>query len=327
MRVRGPRWVKNLRMTVPRLVGAGVLCGSCLVVSLSTGSTIASAVPNYGQGYVMIGQDGGAFAFGNAGFYGSIPYTFHTTAQSWLFYPINAGATSPANDGYWMMTSYGEECAFGNVEAAEPGGAYDMGTNMCFDPPTGLTYVGTPVAMAGYDDAGYWQTTTTGDIYAFGNAPYDGGLSTPPAGSSIVAMAATADHQGYWLVAANGAVYAFGDAQYIGGMNGQTLNKPIVAIVDDPAASTSGHTGNDGYVLIGGDGGQFAYNAPSEGLIADTALPFPISSAAESSDGAGNMMVGQDGGALTFGDFQFQGAMSGNGLAFPSNGIVAMGNM
>jgi hypothetical protein len=302
-------------------------------VSLSTNSTNASAVPNYGQGYVMIGQDGGSYAYGNAPNDGSIEsVNSGATAESWLGHPINSGAASPAMDGYWMMTSAGQTCAFGSARGAYPtwtSGTLttaDSGTNWCFEAPSGITYAGTPIAIAGYSDDGYWQVTSTGAVYAIGAPSY----GNAPAGNTIVAIAATADRDGYWLVASNGAVFAFGDAQYIGGMNGSTLSAPIVGITGDPVVSTAGHTGNDGYWLVGADGGVYAFNAPFDGSTGGTALDVPITSGVASMDGGGYMMASQDGGGVDFGDYQFQGSQSGTGLSDSNstpNGVVAIGNL
>jgi hypothetical protein len=74
-----------------------------------------------------------------------------------------------------------------------------------------------------------------GGVYAFGDAPFAGGL-TGAAHRVIVGMSATRTGQGYWLVAADGGVFSFGDAEYFGSVGATNLNEPVVAV-----ASGSGY--------------------------------------------------------------------------------------
>jgi hypothetical protein len=325
-------------MGIVRTMGVSALIigvvGTGIAVS-PTGSGASAITPRIehpnivGQGYVMVGQDGGAYAFGNAGFYGSTYSLNGESAQAWFTNPIVAGTVSPSKNGYWMVNVAGVTCAFGSAEAAERGGTTVMGTNNCFDPPQSIVYTGNVVGIAAPDDDGYWQVTSTGAVYSLGDAPFYGSLSTPPSGSSIVGMAVTGDEKGYWLVAANGAVYAFGDAQYIGGMNGTSLNKPIVGIAADDAASTSGDSWNDGYWLVGSDGGIYSFNAPYLGSTGGNPPVQSITAITSSSTGAGYLIVGGDGGVFSSGNFAYQGSMAGSGLSLTTspypNAVIGMG--
>src|SRR5437763_320775 len=98
---------------------------------------------------------------------------------------------------------------------------------------------------------GYWQVTSDGSLFGYGDAPSYGSLADSILHRPIVGMAATPAGKGYWFVAADGGMFSFGDAKFYGSMGGHILNKPIVGM-----AATS--TGN-GYWQVASDGGMFAF--------------------------------------------------------------------
>ena len=57
---------------------------------------------------------------------------------------------------------------------------------------------------------GYWLITQTGNVYAFGDAPFYGAPGNQ--GSPVTSAVRTANGGGYWILLADGAVYAYGDA-------------------------------------------------------------------------------------------------------------------
>src|ERR1700694_4491033 len=59
-------------------------------------------------GYWLVASDGGIFAFGSAGFFGS-------TGSLQLNQPINGMAATPSDGGYWLGASYGGIFAFGDA--------------------------------------------------------------------------------------------------------------------------------------------------------------------------------------------------------------------
>ena len=61
-----------------------------------------------GNGYWLVGADGGVFAFGNAKFYGSLPSEHIKPAA-----PIVGIATMPGDQGYWLVGADGGVFAFG----------------------------------------------------------------------------------------------------------------------------------------------------------------------------------------------------------------------
>jgi hypothetical protein len=112
---------------------------------------------------------------------------------------------------------------------------------------------------------GYWLLTSTGNIYAFGDAPY---LGAPGAQSSpLTSMVATPDGGGYWTLSANGGVFASGDATGLGSV------APGGAGVVDPATSIFSSSDGAGYWIANAAGHVFAFgDAPNEGDISSVAI-------------------------------------------------------
>ena len=66
-----------------------------------------AATPD-GRGYWLVASDGGIFAFGDAGFYGS-------TGNIVLARPVVGMASAARGQGYWMVASDGGIFAFGDA--------------------------------------------------------------------------------------------------------------------------------------------------------------------------------------------------------------------
>ena len=66
------------------------------------------------------------------------------------------------------------------------------------------------------DGGGYWVASSTGGVYAFGDAHSYGSMSGAALNAPVVGMAATPSGQGYWLVASDGGIFTFGDAPFEG---------------------------------------------------------------------------------------------------------------
>jgi len=84
----------------------------------------------------------------------------------------------------------------------------------------------------------------------------------------IVGMASTPSGHGYWLVAGDGGIFSFGDAPFDGSMGGHHLNAPIVGMASTSSAASAqpAYPALFGYVLVGSDGGVFAFgDAPFYG--------------------------------------------------------------
>ena len=153
-------------------------------------------------GYWLVASDGGVFAFGDAGYYGSIPGSGllppGPACRTASMHPSSAWCPSSDGGGYFMVASDGGVFAFGDArfEGSCPGIGGCSGA-----------------AVAVVPDAsgnGYWLITQTGSVYAFGDAPFYGAPGNQ--GSPVTSAVRTADGGGYWVLLANGAVYAYGDA-------------------------------------------------------------------------------------------------------------------
>ncbi len=208
-----------------------------------------------GAGYWLVAADGGVFAFGDAGFYGSM-------GGAHLNEPIVGLSATRDGHGYWLVAADGGVFAFGDA------GFYgSMGGTYLNEPIVGLA--------ATRDGHGYWLVAADGGIFTFGDARFYGSMGGTPLNQPVVAVAAdpvtggywmaaadggvfsfhapfrgaahpnapvvgiaaTANGQGYWLATADGGVYTFGAARFYGSMGGRAITNPITAIATDRAAN------------------------------------------------------------------------------------------
>ena len=191
-----------------------------------------------GGGYWLVAADGGIFAFGDAGFYGS-------TGNLTLNKPIVGMAATPDGKGYWLVASDGGIFAFGDAAFyGSMGGA-----------PLNQPIVGMAASPAG----GYWLVASDGGIFAFGNAPFFGSTGNLTLNQPVVGMTATPNGQGYWFVASDGGIFAYGNAAFHGSTGNLTLNQPIVGMASNSSGS--------GYWLTASDGGIFGFNVPYYGSL------------------------------------------------------------
>jgi hypothetical protein len=179
--------------------GVGMAVG---MVAGPAGAAVASVKPIVdvaatpdGGGYWQLASDGGVFAFGNAGFYGSM-------GGKPLAKPVVAMAAKRTGKGYWLTASDGGVFAFGDA-----GFHGSMGGKPLNQPVVDIA--------AAPDGAGYWLVAADGGVFAFGSARFHGSMGGRPLAGSAVAMAATPGGGGYWLTATDGGVFAFGDARFI----------------------------------------------------------------------------------------------------------------
>ena len=224
-----------------------------VVVIGATGTSPPNSGANYYYalpGYLMVASDGGVFAFGHTGYYGS-------AGNLSLSSPVVDSALTPTAQGYWLVASDGGIFAYGNA------GYYGSTGNIVLNRPM--------VGMAATPDGqGYWLVASDGGIFAFGDAGFYGSAGNIVLNRPIVGMAATPDGRGYWLVASDGGIFAFGDADFYGSTGALTLNKPVVGMSVDLTG--------DGYWLVASDGGIFAFGtAPFYGSTGNIVLNRPIS--------------------------------------------------
>ena len=244
-------------------------------------TTIPPPTPSAAIGYREVASDGGVFAFGSDGFFGSVP---DTPVAANVRDVVGIAATS-TNDGYWLT--------------GRDGGVFAFGDAPFLGSLTGSTPTAPNITGIASDPAatGYWLVGADGGVFAFGGAPFLGSLpANQVVAHDIVGIAATPDGKGYWLVGADGAVYPFGDAQSLGSAAGQPLFGPITGI-----AATTGSS--QGYWLVGADGGTFAFGAaPFEGSTGGQVQATPVVGIAPTPDGKGYWLAKADGTAFTFGD-------------------------
>jgi hypothetical protein len=234
-----------------------------------------------GHGYWNVASDGGLFAFGDAGFYGSM-------GGQHLNRPVVGMSATPNGGGYWEVASDGGLFAFGDA------GFYGSTGNIVLNKPV--------VGMAATGNGGgYWEVASDGGLFAFGNAGFYGSMGGQHLNKPVVGMAATPDGGGYWLVASDGGVFSFGDAGFYGSTGNIVLNRPVVGMASSPDGG--------GYWMVASDGGLFAFgDARFYGSMGGQSLNQPMVGMA-SNRGNGYWLVAADGGLFSFGSAPFYGSI------------------
>jgi CHAP domain len=230
------------------------------------------------QGYWLASADGGVFAQGNAGFYGSL-------GALRLQGPIVAMVATPDGQGYWLAAMDGGVFSFG--DAAFYG---SMGAVRLNQPVVGMA--ATP------DGRGYWLVASDGGVFSFGDAAFAGSMGGTPLVAPVTGMAPTANGHGYWMVAADGGIFTFGNAPFDGSMGGKVLNDPVVGMAVSP------HDG--GYLLVATDGGIFGFGkidffgSLGGGYGGDPADVPPVAGIALTPDAQGYWLLEPDGWSYSF---------------------------
>ena len=163
-----------------------------------------AATPD-GKGYWMAGADGGVYAFGDAGFYNSLPGLGVTPNA-----PIVGMAATPDGKGYWLVGADGGVFAFGDA-------GYDNSL-----PGEHVTPNKPIVGIARTNNgAGYWMTGADGGVYAFGDAGFYGSMGGVTLNAPVVGMTTDVVTGGYWLGAQDGGIFSF-NAPFHGSVGGST---------------------------------------------------------------------------------------------------------
>ena len=211
-----------------------------------------------------------------------------------------------------LGVGYSDVCLLDSV-AAQAALAHRAAPTVTASYSSGPSAVGAGASMSGPASMhGYWLVGSDGGIFTFGSAQFYGSTGGLSLQRPIVGMVPTRDRGGYWLVASDGGIFAFGDAPFYGSVPGlglhpagsglpHSLNAPIVGMV----ASV------DGYYLIAGDGGIFAFgDAWFGGSCPGLAGGCAGRTVAVVTDGSGNgyWLVTEEGAVYSFGDAKYYGA-------------------
>ena len=118
-----------------------------------------------GQGYWLLGRDGGVFALGDAPYLGSVP---QYVAYQDLVAPVVAMVANPTGTGYWIFAADGGVFAFGDAPYLGSVPQYVAYQDLVA-PVVGATP--TP------DGRGYGLVAADGGVFAFGNFAFEGSLA------------------------------------------------------------------------------------------------------------------------------------------------------
>ena len=227
--------------------------------------------------------------------------------------------TSPSATSYTFNTLYTGQTYFAFIYAISAGGVSAPGTTQ------NVTLTGYP-ANAGHvvgsvatpDGRGYYEVTSGGYVFTFGDAQYMGSMGGHSLNKPITGMTLDPATGGYWLVGGDGGVFSF-NAPFYG--NYYTINVTWVSDVVGIAAVDGGNdyciSESNGYIHCFGQNasnGSAIYGSPqTQGIN----LSKPISGIASTANGQGYWEVAQDGGVFSFGNAPFYGSMGGKPLNAP----------
>lgn len=250
-----------------------IAIAALVVASAPTDGALAAETDDQFRSLAIGGGD--IHEFGDATFMGSL-------SDVDLARPVVAMASTPARDGYWLVTDGGAVHHFGS--SAHHG-------------DTGSLKLAAPVVdiAATPSGAGYWLVGADGGVFSFGDAAFRGSAGDLNLRRNIVAISATPTGAGYWLAAADGGIFAYGDARFFGSTGGFSLNSPVVSM----QSTASGN----GYWLIAADGGVFAFGDAQFHGSAAGQIPAGehVVGAAVTTSGSGYWLATDAGTAVAFG--------------------------
>jgi len=182
------------------------------VMAAAIDDLLDRAAAGGGRGDWLVGADGGVFALGTAGFYGS-------AAHLELAAPIVGMAASPDGYGYWLVGADGGVFTYGDARFYGSAAHEALGSPVVGIAPTP-------------DGNGYWLVTAKGKVVGFGDAGNVPSLSLAHLNEPVVGAAVPLVPDGLALGAADGGVFALGGATFPGSLPGEhiELRAPVVGI-------------------------------------------------------------------------------------------------
>lgn len=237
------------------------------------GEIVDIVATNTGNGYWLVGSDGGVFTYGDAQFFGSM-------GGKPLNKPVVAIAATASGNGYWLVAADGGVFAFGDAVAPS-------------NNPLPATKLNQPVVEATRTSGnGLALVAGDGGVFTLGGARFLGSMGGKPLNKPMVDIAATPSGNGYWLIAADGGIFAFGDAP-------SPANNPLPSTKLAAPVVAGARSGTAGLLLTAGDGGVFALGGANfQGSIAGTRLAKPVSGVAVNPTGNGYWLTALDGGVF-----------------------------
>lgn len=155
--------------------------------------------------------------------------------------------------------------------------------------------------------SGYLVTTSTGTVYAYGQAVSAGGVSTNPTTRPVVAIGRSPGTHGYYLVTSIGNVYNEGGAPFYGSKARTHLTSPISALAATPDGK--------GYWLASKNGTVYPFgDAASYSSLSLNPTNRPVVAIASSADGKGYYLVTSLGNVYNEGDAVFYGSKAASRL-------------
>jgi NlpC/P60 family len=161
------------------------------------GDIVGIAPTASGNGYWLVGSDGGVFSYGDAKFFGSM-------GGHPLNKPIVGIVATADGNGYWLIGADGGVFAFGDAQAPPA------------NPLPGMTLNAPIVGAARAGANGLELTAGDGGVFALNNAPFYGSMAGHNLAKPVSGIAMKPDNGGYWLTARDGGVFAFGSAGFFG---------------------------------------------------------------------------------------------------------------
>jgi hypothetical protein len=216
-------WLYTARGSVYGSAGTTWL-GSLPSRRVRTTSVVGMASTADGWGYWLATSSGGVYAFGDA-------QKLRVSAHGHRV----AGIVADPRGGFWLFT------ASGNVYSSSGAGWFgSAAARHAQTPIVGMTSTA--------DGRGYWMVSSSGRVYAFGDATKIRGGSPLQSVMGIVAS----PRGGYWLFTTSGNVYRGGAAGWFGSVAARRLRKPSIVGM---ATSADGR----GYWLVGASGRVYSF--------------------------------------------------------------------